>query len=72
MTSVFVAGSIAISRLHPAVKDRIASIIAKEMTVIVGDAGVADTAIQQELVAIGASAVCIYCTGEHPRNNIGG
>ena len=71
MMTVFVAGSIAISRLHPLVQDRIASIVAKGMAVVVGDADGADTAIQQALLLAGATSVTVYCTGETPRNNVG-
>lgn len=72
MPTVFIAGSIAISRLHPSVVDRIASVVAKDMAVVVGDADGADTSIQRALLAAGATDITVYCSGDTARNNIGG
>ncbi len=70
--TVFIAGSIAISRLQPAVCERIASVIERDMAVIVGDADGADTAIQRVLADHEARSVTVYCSGDEPRNNVGG
>ena len=69
--TVFMAGSIAISRLDPCVKDRIASAVAAGLAVAVGDADGADTAIQQHLADLGAEHVTVYCSGDRPRHNLG-
>jgi predicted XRE-type DNA-binding protein len=70
MTTVFIAGSISISRLHEKVQERINNIVSSDLNVVVGDADGADTAIQQCLHAYRASKVKVYCTGETPRNNV--
>ncbi|MBZ2750980.1 XRE family transcriptional regulator [Xanthomonas perforans] len=70
MTTVFIAGSIAISRLDKKVQERIQKIVDSDLDVVVGDADGADTSIQQCLQNCGAHKVTIYCTGDMPRNNI--
>lgn len=72
MQTVFIAGSIKIKRLHPMFVERIANIVRKRMPIIVGDANGADASIQAELVAQSASDVTVFCTGDKPRNNLGG
>lgn len=72
MTTVFIAGSISISRLHEKVQERINNIVSSDLDVVVGDADGADTSIQQCLRAHHARKVTVYCTGEAPRNNIAG
>ena len=72
MTTVFIAGSIAISKLHHLVKERIQKIVDGRLDVAVGDADGADTSIQQCLSELGAESVTVYCSGDRPRNNIGG
>ena len=42
MTTVFIAGSIAIKRLHDKVRQRIAKAVTGGLSVVVGDAGGAD------------------------------
>lgn len=71
MTIVFVAGSIAISRLHPLVVARLATVVTRGLSVVVGDADGVDAAVQHALVADAASAVTVYCSGDTPRNNAG-
>jgi hypothetical protein len=72
MTTVFVAGSLSIKRLHPLFLERLDKIVGSAFQVIVGDADGADAAIQQALLDRGASAVTVYCSGWMPRNNVGG
>jgi hypothetical protein len=69
--TVFIAGSIAISRLHPIVCDRIGNAVDRNMAVVVGDADGADTAIQRVLADRQAGSVTVYCSGDSPRNNVG-
>lgn len=70
MKTVFIAGSISISRLHEKVRERINNIVSQDLNVVVGDADGADTSIQECLHAYHASKVTVYCTGEAPRNNV--
>lgn len=70
MTTVLIAGSISISRLHEKVQKRINRIILSDFKVVVGDADGADTSIQECLCTCNASNVTVYCTGKAPRNNI--
>lgn len=70
MTTVFIAGSISISRLHEKVADRINKIVSSDFNVVVGDADGADTSIQECLQRHQAGKVTVYCTGESPRNNV--
>ncbi|MGO3929539.1 hypothetical protein [Rhodopseudomonas pseudopalustris] len=72
MTTVFIAGSISISRLDAKVKQRIATIAASDLDVVVGDADGADTSIQACLAENDALRVTVYCSGDEPRNNVGG
>lgn len=72
MTTIFIAGSISISRLHDKVKERIATIAASDLDVVVGDADGADTAVQTCLSESGARRVTVYCSGNQPRNNVAG
>lgn len=70
MTTVFIAGSISISRLHEKVADRINKIVSSDFNVVVGDADGADTSIQECLKLYQAEKVTVYCTGDSPRNNV--
>lgn len=70
MTTVFIAGSISISRLHEKVADRINKIVSSDFNVVVGDADGADTSIQECLQRYHAGKVTVYCTGDSPRNNV--
>jgi predicted XRE-type DNA-binding protein len=70
MTTVFIAGSISISRLHEKVQERINKIVSSDFNVVVGDADGADTSIQQCLNDYRANKVTVYCTGDRPRNNV--
>lgn len=72
MTTVFVAGSITIKHLDPMVQVRLMNILEMGYKVLVGDADGADSAVQRFLLENGASNVTVYCTGDKPRNNLGG
>lgn len=71
METVFIAGSIAISRLDNRVKERISKAVDAGLSVAVGDADGADTSIQHHLASIDAKHVTVYCSGDRPRNNVG-
>ncbi len=70
MTTVFIAGSISISRLHVKVQERINKIVSSDFDIVVGDADGADTSIQKCLLKYQARKVTVYCTGNAPRNNV--
>ncbi|USQ74663.1 hypothetical protein [Roseomonas sp. TAS13] len=70
MATVFIAGSISISRLHEKVRKRIENVVSSELSVVVGDADGADTSIQDCLAQSGAQQVTVYCSGDTPRNNV--
>jgi predicted XRE-type DNA-binding protein len=70
MTTVFIAGSISINRLHEKVQERINKIVSSDFNVVVGDADGADTSIQECLKKYQANKVTVYCTGDAPRNNV--
>jgi predicted XRE-type DNA-binding protein len=70
MTTVFIAGSISISRLDEKVQERINKIVSSDFNVVLGDADGADTSIQHCLHDYRASKVTVYCTGDKPRNNV--
>lgn len=70
MTTVFIAGSISISRLHEKVQERISKIVSSGFDVVVGDADGADTSIQECLLKHRARKVTVYCAGDAPRNNV--
>lgn len=72
MTKVFVAGSIKIKHLDPRFVERIQNIVSDEFEIVVGDAKGADTSIQSELLKQMADNVTVYCSGDEPRNNVGG
>jgi len=72
MTTVFIAGSRAISRLSEDVKHRIDTMIAKDFTILVGDANGADKAVQRYLAEKQFRNVIVHCMTGNCRNNIGG
>src|SRR5206468_1875838 len=72
MTTVFIAGSIAIKKLHPLFRERLVNIVQSEFDIVLGDADGADSSIQQALFDLKAKRVTVYCAGPKPRNNIGG
>lgn len=71
MPTVFIAGSLNIKHLAPAVKARLDNVVDRALDVVVGDADGADTAIQAYLFSKGWSNVRVYCSGPVPRNNVG-
>lgn len=66
MTTVFIAGSLSISRLHEKVAERITKVVASDLAVVVGDADGADTSIQRCLQLCRATKVTVYCAGAAP------
>lgn len=71
MTTVFISGSISISRLNDDIRQRLQSIITQGFSVVVGDAGGMDKAVQQYLFDNAYKDVTVYCSGNRCRNNVG-
>ena len=71
MSKVFVGGSRRITRLSPAVCDRIANIVEKRFPILVGDASGADKAVQTYLHDQRYESVEVFCSDQTPRNNVG-
>lgn len=71
MNTVFVGGSRNISRLSAQVRERLNTVIEKGHQVVVGDANGADKAVQWLLMEAAYDKVTVFCSGDHPRNNIG-
>ncbi len=69
MTSVFIGGSRAISRLNSVIREKLDDFIAGNCAIYVGDASGADKAIQQYLAARGYGHVTVYCM-DRCRNNV--
>ncbi|MFC0266462.1 hypothetical protein [Kushneria aurantia] len=72
MTTIFVAGSINIKNLDRQVKERLDRIIESGFGVVVGDADGADSSIQSYLAEKQDQHTTVFCSGENPRNNLGG
>lgn len=71
MTTVFIAGSIRIKNLDFRVKERIDNIISSNGKIVMGDAKGADLSIQTYLYENNYLNAVVYCSGNHPRHNIG-
>ena len=71
MNSVFLGGSRHVSRLSIEVKERLNNVIEHGHRVLVGDANGADKAVQKHLSEAGYDKVTVFCSGDHPRNNVG-
>jgi hypothetical protein len=70
-TKVFIAGSMNIKHLDSKVKERIDNILAQNFEVVVGDADGVDASIQSYLFGHGTAKITVFCSGSHPRNNVG-
>lgn len=71
MTSVFIGGSRAISKLNAALRERLDHFMQRRCTIVIGDANGADKAVQQYLASCGYQLVVVYCM-DRCRNNAGG
>jgi hypothetical protein len=71
MTTVFIAGSMAIKHLDYKVQERLMNIITLGHDIVVGDADGVDTSIQQFLWEEHVERVTVFCTGDKARNNVG-
>jgi hypothetical protein len=71
MARVFVGGSRQVTGLEAAVCDRLDRIVARDLPVLVGDAGGADEAVQRYFGARGFGRVTVFSTDIRPRHNVG-
>jgi hypothetical protein len=71
MIKVFVGGSRRIIRLNPEVALRLDRMLAKQVSILVGDAAGADKSVQQYLHVKGYRDVEVFCSGDECRNNVG-
>jgi hypothetical protein len=71
MTTVFIGGSRAVSRLNDLIRAKLDDLMKRNCTVFIGDANGADKAVQQHLAAGGYRHVVVFCMHEC-RNNLGG
>ena len=70
MTSVFIGGSRAVSRLNAPIRQQLDNLIERKCTILVGDANGADKAVQSYLADHNYTDVVVYCMDEC-RNNLG-
>lgn len=71
MTKVFIGGSRRITKLSPAVINRLDNIIKHDFTILIGDANGADKCVQSYVSGKNYDKVIIFCMGEMCRNNLG-
>jgi hypothetical protein len=71
VTSVFIGGSRAISKLNEPLREKLDDFIQRGCTIFIGDANGADKAVQQYLAAREYQHVVVYCM-DRCRNNLGG
>ena len=67
---VFVSGSISIKKLPQIALEKLNSIIANNLTILVGDANGVDKLIQEYLKHKSYQNVCVYYAGNKIRNNL--
>jgi len=70
MTTVFIGGSRAISRLNKTIRQQLDELIAKNCEFYIGDANGADRAVQQYLAEKHYRNVTVFCM-DQCRNNVG-
>lgn len=71
MTTVFLSGSRAITRINDLIQGRVRNMVDQDFSIILGDANGADKALQGYLAELGYENVTVYCAGEKCRNNLG-
>lgn len=70
MTSVFIGGSRAVSRLNSVIVAKLDDLMERQCLIFVGDANGADKAVQQHFAKRGYEHVLVYCMDDC-RNNVG-
>lgn len=72
MTTVFIGGSRAISRLNGVIYEQLDNLITKGCAILIGDANGADKAVQKYLAQKHYPNVTVFCMAGHCRNNLDG
>lgn len=72
MTKVFVGGSRQVTAFEAEVCDRLDRIVARNLPVLVGEAGGADEAVQRYFRGRGFANVTVFSPDARPRHNLGG
>jgi hypothetical protein len=70
MTTVFIGGSRAVSKLNDVIRRQLDDLMARHCTIFIGDANGADKAVQGHLAGRGYDKVLVYCM-DQCRNNLG-
>jgi hypothetical protein len=70
MTTVFIGGSRAVSRLNATIRERLDDLVHKKCRIFIGDANGADKAVQQHFADRDYPNVTVFCVGAC-RNNVG-
>jgi hypothetical protein len=71
VTSVFIGGSRAISKLNDVIREQLDNLITKRCGILIGDANGADKSVQKYFAEKRYPNVTVFCM-ERCRNNIGG
>ena len=71
MTSVFIGGSRAISKLNDAIREQLDNFITQQCAILIGDANGTDKAVQKHFAQKRYPNVTVFCMG-HCRNNVSG
>ncbi|HFT0296565.1 hypothetical protein ACQCPK_07730 [Proteus mirabilis] len=71
MTTVFIAGSIKITKLDKLVIERVRKIVDSGYQIVVGDANGVDSSIQKLLMELNSNNTTVFSSGTYPRNNLG-
>ncbi len=71
MTTVFISGSRHIHYLNPQVRERLQKVLDRHFSIVVGDAGGVDKAVQAFLSEPRYEDITVYCSGRSCRNNLG-
>lgn len=72
MTSVFIGGSRAISKLNEAIREQLDNLITKNCAILIGDANGTDKAVQKYFAQRRYPNVTVFCMANHCRNNVAG
>jgi hypothetical protein len=71
VTSVFIGGSRAISKLNEVIREQLDNLITKRCAILIGDANGTDNAIQKYFAQKHYVNVTVFCMADHCRNNVG-
>lgn len=72
MTTVFIGGSRAISKLNDVICEQLDNLITKKCAIFIGDANGTDKAVQKYFSEKRYPNVTVFCMADNCRNNVGG